>query len=61
MTREHIAPLPACCLPVFNREFAKRIAGLTAAAGKALPICPWPGNVCELTNVEEEGAVGRRG
>jgi len=54
---EDIVPLAAYYLRVFNREFAKHIAGLSAEAEKAMLGYSWPGNVRELKNVIERATL----
>ena len=41
----------------FNREFRKRVKGLSPAAGETLNAYPWPGNVRELRNAIERAML----
>ena len=58
---EDIIPLSAYYTKVFNREFAKQVTGLSAAAERALLRYPWPGNVRELKNVLERAILLQTG
>ena len=58
---EDIVPLAAYYTKVFNREFAKQVTGLSAAAERALLRYPWPGNVRELKNVLERAILLQTG
>jgi two-component system response regulator HydG len=54
---EDIPLLVAHFVRRYNREFGKRIEGLTPAALEALRAYRWPGNVRELQNVVERSVV----
>jgi two-component system, NtrC family, response regulator AtoC len=58
--REHPEDVPALVaffVDTFNREFKKRITGLSAAASNLLEHYSWPGNVRELRNVVERAML----
>ena len=58
--REHADDVPALVdffVDAFNREFKKRIAGVTPAAAALLKGYGWPGNVRELRNVVERAML----
>jgi DNA-binding NtrC family response regulator len=58
--REHPDDVPALVdffVDTFNREFKKRIAGVSPAAGSLLKGYGWPGNVRELRNVVERAML----
>jgi two-component system, NtrC family, response regulator AtoC len=58
--REHADDVPvlsAFFIDLFNREFKKRIAGVTPAADTLLRTYGWPGNVRELRNVIERAML----
>jgi DNA-binding NtrC family response regulator len=58
--REHPEDVPALVhffIDSFNREFKKRIAGLSPAAEHLLQHYSWPGNVRELRNVVERAML----
>jgi DNA-binding NtrC family response regulator len=44
-------------IEVYNREFRKRVRGLTPAAAKLLEQYPWPGNIRELRNAIERAML----
>jgi DNA-binding NtrC family response regulator len=44
-------------IAVYNREFRKRVRGLTPAAAKLLEQYPWPGNIRELRNAIERAML----
>ena len=48
-------------IDTFNKEFKKRIAGLSPAASVLLKGYGWPGNVRELRNVVERAMLLRGG
>ncbi|HEX5106856.1 MAG TPA: sigma-54 dependent transcriptional regulator [Vicinamibacterales bacterium] len=52
-----IAVLAAFFVARFNREFRKRVRGLTPAATDLLQQYQWPGNVRELRNAIERGML----
>jgi len=49
--------LAAYFIDRFNREFRKRVKGLSPAAAETLNAYPWPGNVRELRNAIERGML----
>jgi two-component system, NtrC family, response regulator AtoC len=58
--REHADDVPALArffIEGFNREFKKRIAGLSPAAETLLRTYGWPGNVREMRNVIERAML----
>ena len=58
--REHAVDIPALgdfFVDTFNREFKKRIAGVSPAASALLKGYGWPGNVRELRNVVERAML----
>ena len=58
--REHAEDVPALAnffIDAFNREFKKRISGLSPAASTLLKGYGWPGNVRELRNVVERAML----
>jgi DNA-binding NtrC family response regulator len=58
--REHpedVAGLVAFFIDTFNREFKKRISGISPAAASLLNGYRWPGNVRELRNVVERAML----
>jgi DNA-binding NtrC family response regulator len=58
--REHPEDVPALVaffVDSFNREFKKRITGLSPAASNLLEHYSWPGNVRELRNVVERAML----
>jgi two-component system response regulator AtoC len=58
--REHAEDVPALVsffIDSFNREFKKRISGVSPAAEKLLAHYAWPGNVRELRNVVERAML----
>ena len=58
--REHAADVPvltAFFVDLFNREFKKRITGVSPAAESLLQTYGWPGNVRELRNVIERAML----
>ena len=54
---EDIPVLTAFFIDLFNREFKKRISGVSAAADALLRAYGWPGNVRELRNVIERAML----
>jgi len=54
---DDILPLAEYYTKVFNREFAKQIAGFSPEAERALLRYRWPGNVRELKNVLERAVL----
>ena len=62
--REHAEDVPALVdffIDTFNREFKKRIAGVSTAAAALLKGYGWPGNVRELRNVVERAMLFAEG
>jgi two-component system response regulator AtoC len=58
--REHAEDVPALVkflIDTFNREFKKRIVGVSPAAAQLLQGYGWPGNVRELRNVVERAML----
>jgi transcriptional regulator with PAS, ATPase and Fis domain len=58
--RTHLDDLPPLVnfyVDTFNREFKKRIRGVSAAGMKALAAYGWPGNIRELRNVVERAML----
>jgi DNA-binding NtrC family response regulator len=58
--REHAADVPVLVtffIDLFNREFKKRISGVSPAADAVLRAYGWPGNVRELRNVVERAML----
>jgi DNA-binding NtrC family response regulator len=58
--REHADDVPALVtffIDTFNREFKKRITGVSPAAAQLLKGYGWPGNVRELRNVVERAML----
>jgi two-component system, NtrC family, response regulator AtoC len=58
--REHPEDVPALVaffVDAFNREFKKRITGISPAASNLLEHYSWPGNVRELRNVVERAML----
>ena len=58
--REHADDVPVLVtffIDLFNREFKKRISGVSAAAETLLRSYGWPGNVRELRNVVERAML----
>jgi two-component system response regulator AtoC len=58
--REHPDDVPALVaffVDAFNREFKKRITGISPAASNLLEHYSWPGNVRELRNVVERAML----
>ena len=51
--KEDVLPLARFYIHKFNKEFGKKIGGLTDSAGEALLGYSWPGNVRELKNILE--------
>jgi len=49
--------LAAYFIDRFNREFRKRVKGLSPAAAETLMAYPWPGNVRELENAMERAVA----
>jgi DNA-binding NtrC family response regulator len=58
---EDIIPLANCFLTEFNEKFGKSFAGITPEAQEALKNYHWQGNVRELRNVIERGALLGKG
>ena len=54
---EDVPVLTAFFIDLFNREFKKRISGVSAAAESLLKGYGWPGNVRELRNVVERAML----
>jgi DNA-binding NtrC family response regulator len=54
---EDIAPLVDFYVDAYNREFKKRVRGVTADARKRLQAYGWPGNVRELRNTIERAML----
>ena len=58
--REHADDVPALVkffIDAFNREFKKRITGVSPAAAQLLHGYGWPGNVREMRNVVERAML----
>jgi len=55
--KEDIVILANHFIESFNKEFNKRIKGLSAAAEKMLTDYSWPGNIRELKNVVERAII----
>ena len=58
--REHAEDVPVLVeffIDMFNREFKKRISGVSPQAGALLESYGWPGNVRELRNVVERAML----
>jgi two-component system response regulator AtoC len=58
--REHAEDVPALVaffIDMFNREFKKRITGVSPAAAQLLKGYGWPGNVRELRNIVERAML----
>ena len=55
--RGDVPLLAAFYIDRFNREFRKRVRGLSPAAGKLLEQYQWPGNVRELRNAIERAML----
>jgi two-component system, NtrC family, response regulator AtoC len=58
--REHLEDVPALVsfyIDGFNREFRKKVRGLSPAAMRALQTYGWPGNVRELRNAVERAML----
>jgi DNA-binding NtrC family response regulator len=55
--RGDVALLSAYYIDRFNREFRKKVRGVSAAAAKALDQYQWPGNVRELKNAIERAML----
>ena len=58
--REHLEDVPALVsfyIDGFNREFRKKVRGLSPAATRALQSYGWPGNVRELRNAVERAML----
>jgi DNA-binding NtrC family response regulator len=58
--RQHVDDVPALLayyIDGFNREFRKRVKGVSPAALKALKSYGWPGNVRELRNAVERAML----
>ena len=59
--KEDLQELAQHFIDQFNREFHKRIAGLTLDAQQTLEAYDWPGNVRELKNVIERVVILEQG
>lgn len=55
--REDIPVLAEHFISQFNREFGKRVNGISRMAEKILIEYPWPGNIRELKNVIERAVI----
>ncbi len=55
--REDIPVLAEHFINQFNREFGKRVSGVSRMAEKILVEYPWPGNIRELKNVIERAVI----
>ena len=55
--REDILPLTEHFIDFFNREFGKRVEGVSKMAQKFLVEYSWPGNIRELKNVIERAII----
>lgn len=55
--REDIPELAEHFIHQFNREFGKRVSGVSRMAEKILVEYPWPGNIRELKNVIERAVI----
>src|ERR671912_1208528 len=58
--RGHASDIPALVLHYvdgFNREFRKRVTGVSPEAMKGLEAYPWPGNIRELRNAVERAML----
>jgi DNA-binding NtrC family response regulator len=58
--RQHAEDVPALLayyIDTFNREFRKRVKGISPAALKALQSYGWPGNIRELRNAVERAML----
>jgi DNA-binding NtrC family response regulator len=55
--RGDVAVLAAYFIDLFNREFRKRVRGLSPAATKMLEQYQWPGNIRELRNAIERAML----
>jgi DNA-binding NtrC family response regulator len=58
--RERLGDVPvlaAFFIDLYNREFRKRVRGLTSAATKLLEQYQWPGNIRELRNAIERAML----
>ncbi len=55
--REDIPELAEHFINQFNREFGKRVNGVSRMAEKILVEYPWPGNIRELKNVIERAVI----
>lgn len=59
--RDDILPLARHFLDEFSRKFGKRFTALSAQAERALLVHNWVGNVRELKNIVERGALVGKG
>jgi DNA-binding NtrC family response regulator len=58
--RDHLDDVPELArfyIDVFNREFKKRVRGLSAGAVRVLTAYGWPGNIRELRNAVERAML----
>jgi DNA-binding NtrC family response regulator len=55
--REDIIPLAEHFIAQFNREFGKKVRGISRMAEKILTEYDWPGNIRELKNVIERSVI----
>jgi DNA-binding NtrC family response regulator len=55
--REDILPLVSHFIERYNREFGRRIVGLSKLVERLLLEYPWPGNVQEVRNVMERAVI----
>ena len=55
--REDIIPLAEHFIALFNREFGKKVRGISRMAEKILTEYDWPGNIRELKNVIERSVI----
>jgi transcriptional regulator with PAS, ATPase and Fis domain len=55
--RGDVALLASYFVDMYNREFKKRVRGLTPAARAAIERYPWPGNIRELRNAIERAML----
>jgi two-component system, NtrC family, response regulator AtoC len=55
--KEDIIPLANHFIEVYNKDFNKKVQGITGMAGRILTDYGWPGNVRELKNVIERAII----